>query len=327
MTEISDQHPPHASSTFVGIDIGGTKVGAVVLNADGEVMATSRVLTATETPSAVYTSVREALSLVGITGPGSGIGGIGVGTAGLVDRHLGTVSHAVNLGIGEDPLPIAALITRDFAVDVHVENDVNAAALGAFLAFSDNGDSDDLAYLSIGTGIAAGVVLNGRLHRGRRGVAGEIGHLPVARLGPRCECGLQGCLEVVASGSAIERVWPVDSDRNAAAELFAAASEGEIRAVELVDDVADHLAHAVYLLAVTYDVDRIVIGGGVAQTGEPLFRSIDEGLARLGRQSAFVRSLQLQDRVCLSPDGPIGAIGAAAIGAKVLSGNSEGVPL
>src|SRR6185312_9579035 len=116
-------------------------------------------------------------------------------------------------------------------------------------------DDADLAYLSIGTGLAAGSVLSGRLHRGARGGAGEIGHVPVDPSGPMCPCGQRGCLEAVASGSAIARAWPIGShpERRAAGEspaaaLFRAAADGDGAARRLRAKIADHLAAAVQLL-------------------------------------------------------------------------------
>ena len=96
---------------------------------------------------------------------------------------------------------------RATGVPTLVENDVNAAAFGASMVMG----CADLAYLSIGTGVAAGLIFDGRLRRGAHGVAGEIGHLPVDPGGPACECGQRGCLETVASGAAIARRWPSDS--------------------------------------------------------------------------------------------------------------------
>ena len=102
--------------------------------------------------------------------------------------------------------------------------------------------TSDLAYLSIGTGVAVGLVLDGRLRRGWRGAAGEIGHLPVAGDGPRCECGQRGCLEAVASGAAIARRWPVHDGASPAAALFDAARRGDDDAIDQRDRLVDHLA-------------------------------------------------------------------------------------
>ena len=124
--------------------------------------------------------------------------------------------------------------------------------------------------MSVGTGIAAGFVLDGRLRRGRRGLTGEIGHIPVDRSGPFCHCGQQGCLEAVASGPAIARRWPAANGQTPTVALVSAANDGNPDASAILDEVAGHLALAVTLVALTVDPEIVVLGGGVADAGEPL---------------------------------------------------------
>ncbi len=143
---------------------------------------------------------------------------IGVGVPGRVDPAEGTVTLAVNLGWRDFPLK-AALETR-LGRPCIVENDARAAAIGLHER-GVLGDFDDLAYLAVGTGIAAGVVLDGTLHRGARGLAGEIGHAIADRDGPVCACGQHGCLEAFVSGPAIAR----RAHAATATDVFAAAAE------------------------------------------------------------------------------------------------------
>ena len=158
-----------------------------------------------------------------------------------------------------------AIWRRAFGAPVVVDNDVNVGVLGAAAAL---GHSGNLAYLSVGTGVAAGFLVDGQVHRGAHGAAGEIGHLPVDPGGPPCECGQRGCLEVVASGSAIARRWRNGESTHAAvSEMLAAAAAGDADAIALRDEVADHLAWAVALIAQTVDPDVIVLGGGVLEAG------------------------------------------------------------
>jgi len=231
------------------------------------------------------------------------------------------LTHAVNLGVGGDGLPLAARLSRRTGIPVAVENDVNAAALGASRVLGL--DSIDLAYLSMGTGLAAGIVLSGRLHRGARGSAGEIGHVPVDPSGPMCPCGQRGCLEAVASGRAIARAWPVenraeqedglDASGSPAAALFRSA-DGDRDARRVRTRIVDHLAAAVQLLVLTLDVDVVVLGGGVSEIGEQLRIAVANGLSRRSRTSPFLASLDLPGRVTLAPRGhPIAALGAALL--------------
>ena len=193
-------------------------------------------------------------------------GPVGVGVPGLVDTRCAapssTPSTSVSTATG---CPSGRLLAELVGVPVLVENDVNAATLGA-VALS---GADDLVYLSIGTGLAAGLVLDGRLRRGDHGAAGEIGHVPVDPSGALCSCGQRGCLETVASGSALAAAWP-SGDRPAAQALFAAAAAGDREAVAVRDRFAAGVAEAVRVLSLSVDPRTIVLGGGVAQLGEPL---------------------------------------------------------
>ena len=181
----------------------------------------------------------------------------------MVDSDAGAVRHAVNLGIDGNGVALGAALAESLGVPVGVENDVNAAAVGAAALLG----ADDLVYLSIGTGIAAGAVLDGRLRRGANGAAGEIGHLAVDPDGPRCACGQRGCLETVASGAAIGRRWP-GSGGAPFRSLLAAAADGDAEAAALRDEVARRLADAVSVLGLLLDPAVVAIGGGAAEAGE-----------------------------------------------------------
>ena len=296
----------------VGVDIGGTKTHAAAFDDNLDLITDLREPTGTGSVEVVQRSLLGTLSRLDSRLDGATIGSIGLGIPGLVDVRHGIVRQAVNLGIGSEPLHLVDRLTDVYGVPCRVDNDVNAAALGAYRLLSDQDGISDLAYLSIGTGVAAGVVLDGRLHRGRRGVAGEIGHFPIAADGERCQCGLRGCLETVVSGPAIARRWPVDQG-TAAGALLSSSARGNADAAAALGPIVDHLTMAVYLLAITYDAERIVIGGGVAEVGPMLLDAIRGGLDRLQAQSEFVRSLDLCARVVLKPAEPIGAIGAAAL--------------
>jgi glucokinase len=178
----------------------------------------------------------------------------------------------------------------------------------------------DLVYLSIGTGVAAGLVLGGRVRRGVRGAAGEIGHVPLDPAGPLCACGQHGCLEVLASGAAISRRWPSADGVSPARSLFDAADHGDPAAIIVRDEVAGHLASAVRMLVLTLDVEVVVLGGGVAELGPRLRRAVAAALERDSGRSPFVRALGLPTRVALVPGSrPVGALGAALAGQQAFS--------
>jgi glucokinase len=314
--------PVDPTTVHLGLDIGGTKVLGVAVRGDGTVLASVRMSSAPGPDQVVDVAAAAAHELADRIGaPLSALAGIGIGIPGVVDARQGVLAHAVNLGV-TDRLPLAARLSERTALPVAVENDVNAAALGASRILGL--DRTDLAYLSIGTGLAAGIVLSGRLRRGTRGGAGEIGHVPVDPRGPMCLCGQRGCLEAVASGGAIARAWPVatrpePSDGPWAGEgpadaLFRAAADGHKEARGLCLQIADHLAAAVQLLVLTVDVDVVVLGGGVAEVGERLRLAVVSALSQRSQTSPFLSSLDLPARVALAPSGrPVAALGAALL--------------
>ena len=294
---------------MAGIDIGGTKIAVLIVDADGAVLGrATRSSSAGDqdgAAEAIVGCLDEALAVAGLAR--EDLHAVGVGVPGRVDPQQGTVTLAVNLGWQD--FPLRAALEERLGRPVIVENDARAAAIGLYQR-GVLGDLEDLAYLAVGTGIAAGVVLDGSLHRGARGMAGEIGHAIADRDGPICTCGQQGCLEAFASGPSIARRASAPS----AEAVYAAAVAGDLAARDLVDDVGRRLAWAVHLLVMTYDVERVVIGGGVSHAGaafaEPLYRE----LARLRAASTTAGELLPADIVEILPsEAEAGAWGAVAI--------------
>jgi predicted NBD/HSP70 family sugar kinase len=310
--------PP--AGLIAGVDIGGTKTLAVALTSDGATVATVRRPTVFGSAAELLTSTVDLLHVLA-TRAGEDKGrftSIGVGIPGLIDRTNGSVRHAVNLALGEEPVELGDHLERAFGVPVVVDNDVNVGVVGAAAALGHKGN---LAYLSIGTGVAAGFLVGGRVHRGAHGAAGEIGHLPVDPTGPLCECGQRGCLEAVASGSAIARRWRNgDTTSAAVSELLGAASAGDQDAIALRDEVASHLAWAVALIAQTVDPDVIVLGGGAFEAGEQMLDSVLAALRHCARSSPVLAALDLAARTQSVPAGvPAGALGAALLAHELLA--------
>jgi predicted NBD/HSP70 family sugar kinase len=295
-----------------GLDIGGTKTDAVAVDAAGAIVARVRLATGWGADAVVRT-VLEAVRLLGdeVEEP---IDSVGIGIPGQVEPGTARVVHAVNLGVEE--LDLAAVVEPALGVPVRVENDVNAAAFGAFALRSVGAHgSRSMAYLNLGTGIAAGIVADGELWRGARGTAGEVGHISIDPNGPLCRCGQHGCIEALAGGGAIAERWgrpgalPVR-------DVFDAADAGDPLARELRIGLARGVAAAVRVLVLTADVDVVVLGGGVTALGPRLMADVSDELAASAEASPFMRSLHLEGRVELLPSGsPAAALGAALIGA------------
>jgi glucokinase len=306
----------------VGVDIGGTKTAAVVIDRRGTILERYRTATDVGSAGVLGTATEVVDVLAAATGRRpSDFESIGVGIPGRVDPRTGIVTHAVHLAL--ENLALGPLLTDRFTVPVRVENDVNAAAVGAFhLLDMDPGLS--MAYLNFGTGVAAGIVREGALWRGSGGNAGEVGHIPIDPLGPVCVCGQRGCLEMSASGSAVARLWPTDHPRPVQ-DLMDTARAGDERAGPVWNGLIDGMASAVRILVLSVDVDVVVLGGGLVSVGEPLLAAVRQRLAEWGRQSSFLASLGLPSRVRLlgpagAPGGsgpagtPVAALGAAYLG-------------
>jgi len=297
----------------VGVDIGGTKTEAVVLGPDGGVVAQLRVPTGFGAESVVATAVQAVTSVVGASL--DDVTSIGVGIPGAVDTSLGRVSHALNLGV--ESLDLGAELTRALAVTVpvRVENDVNAAALGAFHLL-DLPATASMGYLNLGTGLAAGLVLGGTLWRGSRGAAGEIGHILVDPNGPLDLDGQPGGLEVMASGSGIARQWAT-GESNSVTAVLDAADSGDPRAVDIRRRLFESVATSIRILVLTVDVDLVVIGGGISRLGPRLLDGVDAIFDGWAASSPFIKSLELPSRVRLLPEGsPVAALGAAYLGGR-----------
>lgn len=299
----------------LGIDIGGTKTDAVAVDERGGLAERIRLATGFGQAAVVETALSAVRRLGELTGlPVGGFESIGVGIPGMVDSASGHVAHAVNLGV--DRLELGGELSGRLGggVRVRVENDVKAAALGATHLLGLTGTT---AYLNLGTGMAAGIVADGRVWRGATGIAGEIGHLPVDPAGAECACGQRGCLETVASGSGVARQWRTD-DPFPVRALFAAAAEGDAEARAIKARLAEGIAAAVRVLVLTVDVDTVVIGGGLRHLGDRLLSDVHEVLDGWSGRSPFLASLALSRRVRLVPEGsPVAALGAALVGGTV----------
>ncbi len=301
----------------LGFDVGGTKTDAVAVAPTGEIVARVRRATGWGTDAVTATIVHTVSELAAQVGvPPEALESIGIGIPGQIAPGTARVAHAVNLGI--DELDLAAAIGPVFGVPVHAENDVKAAALGAFALHGDGGGST-MAYLNLGTGVAAGFVKDGRLWRGARGSAGEVGHISVDPRGPLCRCGQRGCIEAFAGGGSVARRWIVPGAVASALpvrDVFDAADAGDPRAIELRDGLVYGVAAAVRVLVLSADVASVVIGGGVTALGDRMLNLVATQLEASAEASAFLRSLQLAERVDLLPAGsPAAAFGAALIGA------------
>ncbi|MCI1224044.1 ROK family protein [Bifidobacterium sp.] len=293
----------------IGVDVGGTKIEAVMVDLHGNVLASQRTPTHRGNAAVLHDITMLCQQLIAAR-PGATAQSIGIGIPGQVDSDSGVIHSAVNLGISE--FAVADEAAALLHAPVHVENDVNAAALGAMavLGVSTRPNVAD-AFINLGTGLAAGIIRSGRIDHGATGICGEIGHIAVEPHRFACPCGQRGCLETVASGSAVERLWPVKHGA-AMPDLMAKAQTGDAKANEMLDMVVAGVCRAVQITALCVDPATIIIGGGLTRAGQPFFDRITAMLRELASGSAFLTSAAIDRRIIAAPAGrPIGAIGAA----------------
>jgi glucokinase len=276
-----------------GIDLGGTKIEAIVVDATHKVLGQARQPTPTDGgPAAVAgqmaTAMQEAAKAANVKT--SALAGIGVGSPGDVDERAGTVGNARNLPDWMGTFELAAVLKDKLGATVHVGNDVQVATQAEF-ELGAGRPYDSLLGVMWGTGVGGGLILNGKPWLGRGG-AGEIGHMVVKRNGAHCPCGRRGCMEAYAGRAAMEARARHEADKGAPTDLFKLMKQrGRTRltsavwanAVEQDDHLAQELieravkalgagiASAVNLL----DIEAIVIGGGLGvRFGQPMAERI-----------------------------------------------------
>jgi glucokinase len=304
MSTKSNQAPYYA-----GLDIGGTKIEALLVDDDFRVLAQARHATDVSHPDNLVASVVAAVDdvLQQAQASRTQLAGIGIGIPGQVDPAAGEVALAVNLNLRA--FPLGEVMSTIVGAPVYLENDVRIAAMGVYRWLNQQEPVDNIAYLSIGTGVAAGMVLNGRLHRGSNGMAGEIGHITVEPNGALCNCGARGCLETIIAGPAIVRqaraVMQFDLPDNEvhAGHVYDAAANGNLAAQAIVARAGEYLALAIQYLIMLYDVDKVVLGGGVSGAGEPFIAPIFAALAQYRAQSNLFATLLQENKIVLLPNG------------------------
>lgn len=312
-----------AAQLSVGLDVGGTKTAVLLVDSSGCVQGQATVSTRTATPNELLDTITRATyaALAEANATPRQIKRIGLGIPGQVDPTTGIVKLAVNLNL--QTFPLGSTISARFKAPTFLENDVRTAAIGAFDYLRQTEPVQSIAYVSIGTGIAAGVILNGRLHRGHNGMAGEIGHMLVEPDGHLCNCGLIGCLETIVAGPAIIRQLNATAPQTnvqSAGDVYGAAAQGSLAAQQVVQRVSQHLSRAIQWLIMTYDVEKVVLGGGVTRSGDAFLAPILRELAALRQQSTLASELLPNEKLHLIPsDYNPGVWGAVHLASQTVS--------
>ncbi|MEI5008190.1 ROK family protein [Streptomyces sp. PmtA] len=259
----------------IALDVGGTGMKAALVGADGALLHESRRATGRDRgPEAVVEAIlgfAAELRALGEERYGESAAAAGVAVPGIVDTANGVAVYAANLGWRDVPLR-ALLAARLGGVPVALGHDVRTGGLAEGRIGAGRG-TDRFLFVPLGTGIAGAIGIGGAIEEGAHGCAGEIGHVVVRPGGPECGCGQRGCLETLASASAVSRAWAAASgDPEAdAADCAKAVASGDGAAEQVWQEAVDALADGLVTALTLLDPRTLIIGGGLAEAGETLF--------------------------------------------------------
>src|ERR671921_62741 len=276
----------------IGVDIGGTKIAAAMVTPAGKILSEVRYPTQAAPLNRLIETVAQAITEVK---DGFEVGGVCVAVPGRILASENKVISAPNLHEIED-IRLDEEIGRRTGLMVTVENDANAAAWGVF-RFGAGRGLQHMVFITLGTGVGGGIITHGVLLRGAQGAGGELGHVTIDPTGPRCGCGNYGCLEALASGTAIQRrAREVANERSTSAlgrlamerqvlgeDVTNLAQEEDDASISVLEETGRWLGIGLAGFVNTFNPEVIAVGGGASQAGElswsPLARRCSSGLA------------------------------------------------
>ena len=312
---------------FIGIDIGGTGIKAGIINEDGHILMKDSIKTGADRPyQEVVRDIAELcnslISRMQLTT--EQIESIGVGVPGICDQKTGVIPFCTNLGWHEVPF-IADMHKYFPKLPVYVDNDATVAGLAESVAGVSAGTQSSV-FITLGTGVGGGIVINGRPYSGSHGVGSEIGHMVIRMEGEPCTCGKRGCFERYASATAIIRearkavadhpesmiIQPCENDPEniTAKTVFDAAKENDPTAVKLFNNYVKSLAHGIVNIINIVDPEIIVLGGGVSNAGDFLLNAVREAV----KPFIFYKTQPYATILLAQLGADAGIIGAAMLG-------------
>lgn len=261
---------------LAGIDLGGTQIRVALARSDGRLVES--VKTRTHLLPTAEAMVSWAATEIDRLRGREKVRSITIAAPGPIDLKRGVLVNPPNLPWQN--VPLVALMSRATGAKVHLANDADMAGLGEFHHGAGRG-TRNMVYITWSTGVGGGLIVDGKLHRGAHGTAGEIGHMIIDPNGPLDACGQYGCVEAFCGGKALA------SELGAPAEqLFDRAADGDTRAVARVRDAATHMGLALINLSNIIDPELIVMGGGVTRS----WRQVAPVLTRVLRSSPFIKA-------------------------------------
>ncbi|MGL4572788.1 MAG: ROK family protein [Clostridium sp.] len=269
----------------VGVDLGGTKISTALADCEGNVLAQSIIPTnAHEGEERVLERIIKSIQSVISEGDCGcdDIVAIGIGSPGPLDSQKGIIIKTPNLPFTN--FNLVRPLEEKFKVPVFLDNDANVAAIGEYMLGAGRGKRN-IVYFTVSTGVGGGAILDGNIYRGNTSNALEIGHMTVAPFGPRCGCGNIGCLEAVASGTAIGKrgreavLSKVDTslkefENVTSYEVFKEAEKGDAVAKDIIEEALNYLGIGIANAIAIFDPEMVVIGGGVSKAGDIVFERV-----------------------------------------------------
>lgn len=273
---------------YVGIDLGGTNIAVGLVNEEGKILSSLSIPTNVERH---YTEIVKDMADVSkkvIEDAGvnmSEVAGVGIGCPGAIDNANGVCTYAYNLNM--DHAEIVKEFKKHLDLPVNLENDANAAALGEY-AINGQG-ADNFVFITLGTGVGGGVVLNGKIFRGFNGIGAELGHIVIDQNGEMCSCGRRGCWEAYASVTALIRETKKAMEKNpdsimheiAAEEgkvsgmtSFVAAKRGDAAAQAVVDKYFEYIGVGITDIVNIFQPQKLFIGGSISKEGDYLLKPV-----------------------------------------------------
>jgi glucokinase len=313
-------------SPVLGIDLGGTKMLAAVIDGEGRILARAKKKTKPEGGAEavldrIVQTAREALEAAEVDP--AALDCIGIGAPGPLDPMNGVVIEAPNLGWKN--VALADYLCQALCAPAFLSNDVNAGAWGEFALGAGKGSVNCLGVF-VGTGIGGGLILNGQLYQGSSYIAGEIGHVSIDPDGPVCGCGRKGCLEAFSSRTAMTReIWQaIEKGERSALQNRLKKTGGQIRSgllrdaftagdklvLKTVQRSARHLGRTLGSICNLINPDRIVLGGGVVEAfGAPYIQQVNQAMS----DHCFKSALKAVNIVQASLGDDAGVLGAALL--------------
>ena len=275
---------------YIGVDLGGTNIAVGLVDETGKILDSMSTPTLSprsykEIVADMARLIKEIINNAGLSV--NDIESIGIGSPGSVDDDRGMIIYANNLDF--DHAPIAEEMRKYFDLPVHLENDANAAAFGEYVV---NGKgAKNVIFVTLGTGIGGGIIINGKLYKGANGAAGELGHCVLVEGGLPCTCGMNGCWEQYASVTALISQTKAAIEKNPDSLMvkiseergvvngrtaFEAAKKGDKAAEEVVSQYAQYIAAGTVSMINIFQPEKLIIGGGISREGDYLLNPVRE---------------------------------------------------